>query len=99
MTVVLQPRADQQDGELLHVPERLVLAPGVGVFEPLDPEVVTTEGEIVEAGQAVGLLHSSGETVEVRSPFAGFLMGHMAHRGERVRQGQPVAWLRVFDAR
>jgi hypothetical protein len=31
----------------------------------------------------------------VRSPFRGTLMGMLAHPGERLRAGQPVAWLRV----
>jgi biotin carboxyl carrier protein len=85
------------DGELLGVPERVIVAPCLGVFEPMPPTTVTTEGEIVEKGQTVGVLRSSGADVPVRSPFSGFLMGLMAHRGERVREGQPVAWLRVFE--
>jgi biotin carboxyl carrier protein len=85
------------DGEGLGIPERVVVAPCLGVFEPLDPQVVTTEGEIVQAGQTIGVLSASGRRVEVRSPFSGFLMGLLAHRGERVREGQPVAWLRVFE--
>jgi biotin carboxyl carrier protein len=35
--------------------------------------------------------------VEVRTPFAGRLVGFLAHRGERVMTGQPVAWLRVLS--
>ncbi|MDQ1437890.1 MAG: hypothetical protein QOK43_1519 [Acidimicrobiaceae bacterium] len=84
-------------GEELGVLERVVVAPCLGVFEPLAPKTVTTEGEIVHAGQAIGVLRSSGSDVEVRSPFSGFMMGVMAHSGERVREGQPVAWLRVFE--
>lgn len=85
------------DGELLRVPERLVVAPCRGVFEPSPPKTVTTEGEIVTEGQAVGIVHASGEAVPVRSAFSGFFMGLLAHPGERVREGQPVAWLRAFD--
>ena len=84
------------DGEVLGIAERVVIAPCGGVFEPLPPEIVTTEGEIVRQGQAIGTLRSSGSDVPVRTPFAGFLMGMMAVRGERVREGQPVAWLRVL---
>jgi biotin carboxyl carrier protein len=87
----------RQDGECLDGLERVVVAPCLGVFAPYPPETVTTEGEIVFAGQAVGVLHASGDQVEVRSPFSGFMMGLMAHDGERVREGQPVAWLRVFE--
>ena len=89
--------ATQNDGEALGVPERVVVAPCGGVFAPTPPATVTTEGEIVQAGQVVGVLRSPGRTTEVRSAFSGFLMGLLAHDGERVREGQPVAWLRVFD--
>lgn len=85
------------DGEALGVPERVVVAPCGGVFEPTPPATVTSEGEIVQAGQVVGVLRSPGRETEVRSAFSGFLMGHLAHAGERVREGQPVLWLRVFD--
>ena len=89
---------DHETGEELAVLERVVVAPAVGVFTPADPECVTTEGEIVEAGQVVGVVESAGQKTEVRSAFTGFLMGLLAHPGERVREGQPVAWLRVVAA-
>lgn len=85
-------------GEDLMVLERVVVAPSRGVFSPLAPETVTAEGELVEAGQAIGRIESSGTVVEVRSPFTGFLMGMLAHEGERLREGEPVAWLRVVAA-
>ena len=87
----------QFDGETLAVPERVILAPCLGVFDPCPAETVTTEGEVVAAGQTVGWLNASGRKVPVTSPFDGFLMGVLAHAGERVRAGQPVAWLRVFN--
>jgi [acyl-carrier-protein] S-malonyltransferase len=43
----------------------------------------------------VGALLGSVGSTEVRTPFAGHLVGFLAHRGERVVAGQPVAWLRV----
>ncbi|MBV8951203.1 MAG: hypothetical protein JOZ99_10035 [Actinobacteria bacterium] len=82
-------------GERLLVPERMIVAPSVGVFRPLEPEVVTCEGEFVEEGQPVGVLLGPGSEVVVRSPFRGFLMGMLAAPGQRLREGQPVAWLRV----
>ncbi|HVF74521.1 MAG TPA: hypothetical protein VM938_05690 [Acidimicrobiales bacterium] len=90
MTVLLAP------GEELLVPERVIVAPALGVFQPLAPEVVTTEGEIVEAGQSIGTVTVGGEPVHIRSPFRGFLMGMLAVSGERVRESQPVAWLRTL---
>jgi biotin carboxyl carrier protein len=81
----------------LHVPERLIVAPAGGVFRSLPPEVVTAEGEIVEAGQAVGAIEQPTGEVTVCSPHAGFLMGLLVLPGERVRDLQPIAWLRTFD--
>jgi [acyl-carrier-protein] S-malonyltransferase len=43
------------------------------------------------------LLGHVGET-EVRTPFAGQVVGFLAHAGERVMAGQPLAWLRVSTA-
>lgn len=94
-------------GEELRVPERVILAPALGVFEPAAAEDATAEGEIdadgapvaegqlVTKGQVVGVVKVSGRSLPVRSAFTGFLMGMLAHPGERVREGQPVAWLRV----
>ncbi len=81
-------------GEQLGVPERVILAPAVGVFRPVD-EDESGEGKVVTAGQVVGMVESSGRQLPVRSAFTGLLVGMMAHPGERVREGQPVAWLRV----
>jgi biotin carboxyl carrier protein len=82
-------------GEHLDVLERVVVSPATGTFTALPPETVTTEGEIVLRGQAVGTVNSPGGSVTVESPFTGFLMGIIALPGERVRQGEPVAWLRA----
>jgi biotin carboxyl carrier protein len=82
-------------GEILDVPERVIVAPTSGVFEPAEPRVVTEEGERVEAGQTIGTLHGPNSATPVTSPFAGFLIGMMATSGERLRVGEPVAWLRA----
>ena len=81
--------------EDLHVPERLIEAPTAGVFRTAPPEVVTSEGEIVQAGQVLGSIEAMGESVPVTSPHTGFLMGLLAFPGERVRSAQPLAWVRV----
>ena len=83
--------------EDLLVPERVVCSPAAGVFRPAPPATVTTEGEIVYAGQVVGFLDGTGDPVEVVSPFTGFFMGMLAHAGERVRAAQPVLWVRVTN--
>jgi biotin carboxyl carrier protein len=81
--------------EEVHVPERLIAAPAAGVFRAAPPDVVTTEGEIVHAGQVVGAIEVTGGEVNVTSAHTGFLMGLLALPGERVRAEQPLAWVRV----
>jgi biotin carboxyl carrier protein len=78
-------------GELLDVPERMIVAPSVGVFRPN----VVTGGDLVDAGEEIGVVEGPGTSMPVRSPFRGMLIGMLAQPGERLREGQPVAWLRV----
>ena len=83
--------AELELGEGLDVEERLIVAPAVGIFRPL--ELRNSE---VACGQAIGVVESVGaEPRTVRSPHAGWLKGLLAKGGERVRAGQPVAWLRA----
>jgi biotin carboxyl carrier protein len=81
-------------GEGLMVPERVIVAPSVGVFRPLFGHEAAC-GQNVDAGQAVGVIEGPGVSTPVRSPFRGVLAGLLADDGERLRQGEPVAWLRV----
>jgi len=81
-------------GEGLMVPERVIVAPSVGVFRPLFGHDVAC-GQSVDTGQAVGVIEGPGVITPVRSPFRGVLAGLLAHDGERLREGEPVAWLRV----
>jgi biotin carboxyl carrier protein len=81
--------------EEVHVPERLIAAPTAGVFQAAPPEIVTAEGEIVQAGQVVGSIQITDGAVSVTSAHTGFLMGLLAMPGERVRADQPLAWVRV----
>ncbi len=78
-------------GEGLLVPERMIVAQGVGTFRPVD----LGEGSHVTLGQTVGMLEGPGTSTPVESPFTGRLVGMLAHPGERIREGQPIAWLRV----
>jgi [acyl-carrier-protein] S-malonyltransferase len=93
-------------GEHLYGSERVVVAPASGIFEPESTLEVPGPGDLhdstggnvaggteVAVGDLVGMV---GET-EVRTPFAGRVVGLMAHAGERVVNGQPVAWLHVTD--
>jgi len=92
-------------GEHLYITERLVISPAAGLFEPAqldvphplerarDPNSADSfqRGPQVNVGDVIGW--ASG--VEICSPFAGELIGILAIPGERLTEGQPVAWLRV----
>ena len=49
------------------------------------------DGTTITNGQLLGFVSGT----EVRSPFAGQIMGFMAVRDERVIENQPIAWLRT----
>lgn len=85
----LHAYAAAHHGEHLYMSERLIVSPAAGVFVPV--EGLAEPGAAVEVGDMLG---SVGDA-EVRSPFAGTLMGHLALQGERITAGQPVAWLRT----
>ncbi|MCY4271276.1 MAG: ACP S-malonyltransferase [bacterium] len=76
------------EGEALFATERLVVSPAAGVFHSRDDELLGTG---VPAGQLLG---NVGGT-EVRTPWAGVIMGFLAVDGERVTASQPIAWLRT----
>lgn len=78
------------DGEHLFMSERMVVSPAAGVFAPADRWRESTEGRI-EVGDVLGTIGP----VEVRSLFAGQVMGFIAKDGERVTTSQPIAWLRT----
>ncbi len=80
-----------EHGEDLLVPERMIVAPAAGVFRAIE---LDTEIEL-KAGQTVGLLDGLGTSVPIVSPFAGNITDILVQDGERLREGQPVAWLRV----
>ena len=83
------PRASAPlEGEYLFATERLVVSPTAGIFRT---------GEGIQVGSAVGVGHLVGRVGDhdVRSPFAGELMGVLALEGERVTASQPIAWLRT----
>ena len=81
-------------GETLSVSERLIVAPSTGVFRPLAGQA-QTPGRAIEPGDVIGEVRSLGVCTAIRSPFAGVLVDVLAVEGQRLRPGQPVAWLRV----
>ena len=89
--VPTQPPSHPLSGETLGAIERLIVAPAIGVFRPGE----VGAGATVRAGDEIGMLEGRGSADAICSPFAGRFMGHLAHPGERVSEGQPVAWLRT----
>lgn len=75
------------DGENLYVTERMVVSPAAGLFSPRSD---LSPSQRLSVGEVVGTVGDH----DVRSPFAGTLMGVLAFDGERVTARQPIAWLR-----
>ena len=46
-------------------------------------------------GDEIGVVEGPGTSESGPQPVRRHVMGMLAHPGERLRQGQPVAWLRV----
>ncbi|MEL7210584.1 MAG: hypothetical protein AAGK32_20520, partial [Actinomycetota bacterium] len=78
-------------GEHLDVAERLVVAPEAGRLR-----VDGRPCSVIRAGDTIASVENSGASIPVTSPFDGFLMGVMPQPGQRIRRGQPVAWIRGF---
>lgn len=79
------------EGEHLHMAERLVVSPAAGVFQPSERWRENLAGSRVEVGEVLGTVGDA----EIRSRFAGVIMGIIAHDGEQVLPSQPIAWLRT----
>ncbi len=101
--------APAHQGEHLYTSERVIVSPTPGVFEP-DVRLAALESTALAeataapgsgAGAEPGSLLAVGDRVgtvgltDVRTPFAGILVRWLAVRGERVVEGQPVAWIRT----
>jgi acetyl-CoA carboxylase biotin carboxyl carrier protein len=82
-------------GETLCISERVVVAPSIGIFRRLDGDAQVKDGDTINRGDVIGIVQSLGVCLPVQSPFMGLLVGILAFEGERVRPGQPLAWLRV----
>lgn len=86
------------DGDTTSIDLRMVVAPRDGRFHPAPPEVVTTEGEIVRAGDVIGHVIRSDDQEPVRAFCSGFLMGLLAEHDDLVRAGQPLAWIHPVES-
>jgi len=98
-------------GEHLYTSERVIVSPAPGVFDPESTLVALERNALAEAAAAEhtrdgepGSLLAVGDRVgtvgltDVRTPFDGILVRWLAVRGERVVDGQPVAWIRTPGA-
>jgi biotin carboxyl carrier protein len=102
-TGVWPRHADAHQGERLTGADRVVVSPAAGVFRGV-PALGTAPGpgalaQPSPANPTVGVGELLGHVgaAEVRSPFAGIVVGWLVHPDERVAAGQPVAWLRTAD--
>jgi [acyl-carrier-protein] S-malonyltransferase len=98
-------------GEHLYMSERVVVSPGGGIFTPEESLRAPGAGLLpgtdggADGGAdseaisvvAVGDLVGRVGVTEVRTPFAGQVIGWLAAAGERVQDGQPLVWMRVPD--
>jgi biotin carboxyl carrier protein len=82
-------------GETLSVPERVIVAPAVGVFHRLADDGRIQNGSRINQGDVVGTIRSLGRSTPVQSAFDGYLVAILACEGERMRPGQAVAWMRA----
>jgi biotin carboxyl carrier protein len=71
----------------------VVSAPEGGVLELASPTILTTEGEIVLAGQELGRVGESA----LRAPVSGWLIDTLARSGQRVVAGQAIARVRPLS--
>ena len=82
------PPHTEQDASALTGPERVIVSPAAGVFEP-----AAADGMPIRRGQVVGHVRCGAERVEITSPFDGQARGVFAWPDERVRRYQPVLWM------
>ena len=78
----------EHDAIALTGPERMIVAPAAGVFEP-----AMADGAPIHRGQVVGHIRRGSDRVEITSPFDGRARGVFAWPDERVRRFQPVLWM------
>jgi biotin carboxyl carrier protein len=83
------------EAEEVFLAERLIVAPQAGVFRLSRTAGPLPDGCEVRENQVLGTIERTWESFTVTSPHTGVLMGLLATPGERVRQSQPLAWLRL----
>ncbi len=87
-------REHEIHGDVVSIPERLIVSPRTGRFVPLPPETFTTEGEWAFEGQVLAEIHCGAEVVPVVSLFSGWVMGMLAIPGQPVSVGEALFRIR-----
>jgi [acyl-carrier-protein] S-malonyltransferase len=82
--------------EPLYVTERIVVSPANGVFRKVAALEQASAGNGPEAVVAPGDVIGYVGVAEVFSAFEGRFVQYLALDGERVKRGQPLAFLRAF---
>jgi biotin carboxyl carrier protein len=82
-------------GDAPEVLERIVVSPALGVFVPSSDGPILKAGDPIEKGHRLGTVESLQIAVPVVSAFSGVFMDSLADAGQRVRKGQPIAWIRI----
>jgi biotin carboxyl carrier protein len=82
-------------GETFSGPERIIVAPATGTFHLLEGPAGVRDGAVINRGDVIGTVQSLVTSTPIESPFEGLLVTILALEGERLRPGQPVAWLRM----
>lgn len=80
--------------EAAMISERVIVSPAKGRFIPHPPEIFTTEGEWIEAGQTVAEIRAGAEIRPVVSAFTGWMMGMLAIAGQPVAVGDRLFRIR-----
>lgn len=81
-------------GEVISIPERLVVSPAWG---RLDVEPIAA-GETVEEGSIIGRLHEGGRVIPLICHTRAVFLAWLALDGERVSPGRRVARLRLVGS-
>lgn len=94
MPEVALRESEATQGEFVSISEKVVISPADGRFEPLPPEIFTSEGEWVEVGQRLALIRTLDTSIEVVSCFRGWLMGMLCVPGQPVKAREGLFWIR-----
>jgi biotin carboxyl carrier protein len=82
------------ENALCDLPDRIVVSPDHGRLVVSQSRSFTAEGEVVRAGELIGLIESGPGSVEVRAPCDAWVLSFLVRDGERVGPGAPLVHLR-----